>query len=364
MPRPLVATIHTAAMQHNLARVKALAPTSKVWAVVKAYAYGHGLEQAVRGFADADGLALIELEGASRLRALGWNKPVLLLEGFFAVSDLPQVVAQQLDIVVHCQQQIAWLEQAQQAGMLGSRGGLRIHLKMNTGMNRLGLMPDVYAACHARLAALPAVGEIVLMTHFANADQAQPRDLPVTEQMRRFMLGSKGLPGPRSFANSGATLTHPEVHADWVRPGVMLYGGMASTQSAEESGLLPAMTLRSELIGVQNIGIGETVGYNSRFVAETPMRIGIIACGYADGYPRHAPLGTPILVDGVRTRLLGQVSMDMIAVDLNPVPAADVGSSVVLWGQGLPIDEIAHAAETIGYELMCALAPRVRVVVE
>ena len=365
MPRPLVATIHIAAMQHNLARVKALAPKACVWAVVKAYAYGHGLAQALRGFAAADGLALIELEGASQLRALGWQKPIMLLEGFFAPADLPQVLAQRLDIVVHCEQQIGWLEQAQRDGVLGTVAGvMRVHLKMNTGMNRLGLMPEVYGDAHARLSRLPAIGEIVLMTHFANADQDNPQVLPVPEQLRRFELGSAGLAGARSFANSGATLGHPMTHQDWVRPGIMLYGGMASSQSAAFSGLLPTMTLHSELIAVQTIGPGEAVGYNSRFVAERSMRIGIIACGYGDGYPRHAPLGTPILVDGVRTRLIGQVSMDMIAVDLSSVPSADVGSKVVLWGQGLPIDEVAQAAGTIGYELMCALAPRVPVVVD
>jgi alanine racemase len=365
MPRPLVATIHLAAMQHNLARVKTLAPRSKIWAVVKAYAYGHGLDQAVRGFAAADGLALIELDGATRLRELGWNKPILLLEGFFSAADLPQVLREKLDIVIHCEQQVRWLEQAQQAGLFDElTPALRLHLKMNTGMNRLGLMPDAYRACHQRLAALAGVGEIVLMTHFANADQPGPRVLPVPEQMRRFLQASTGLPGARSFANSGATLGHPETHCDWVRPGIMLYGGMASVDSAEASGLLPTMTLHSELIGVQAIAAGEAVGYNSRFVTEVPMRIGIVACGYGDGYPRHAPLGTPVLVDGVRTRLLGQVSMDMIAVDLTPLPFAAIGSKVVLWGQGLPIDEVAHAAGTIGYELMCALAPRVPVVVD
>ena len=365
MPRPIVATIHLAAMQHNLARVRALAPHASVWAVVKAYAYGHGLAQAARGFAAADGLALIELEGASQLRALGWSKPILLLEGFFEPADLDQVMEQQLDIVVHCEQQILWLEQAQRSGALGPAiGALRVHLKMNTGMNRLGLMPAVYAAAHARLASLPAIGEIVLMTHFANADQDDPQVLPVPEQLRRFELGSRGLSGARSFANSGATLGHATTHVDWVRPGIMLYGGMASSQSAAASGLLPTMTLHSELISVQAIWPGEAVGYNSRFVADRSMRIGIIAGGYGDGYPRHAPLGTPILVDGVRTRLIGQVSMDMIAVDLTPLPDAGVGSKVVLWGQGLPIDEVAQAAGTIGYELMCALAPRVRVVVD
>jgi alanine racemase len=365
MPRPLVATIHIPAMRHNLARAKALVPTAKVWAVVKAYAYGHGLAQAVKGFAAADGLALIELEGATRLRELGWEKPILLLEGFFEAADLHQVVQQKLEIVVHCEQQIVWLEQAQQAGCLLSP--LKVHLKMNSGMNRLGFMPAVFAQAHARLRALPGVGAIVLMTHFANADKTSETVLTVAEQMRRFAIGSAGLPGECSFSNSSATLNHTQIniHAEdnWVRPGIMLYGGVPFPGNAAQAGLLPAMSLRSELISIQEIAAGEAVGYSSRFIAPQPMRIGIVACGYADGYPRHATVGTPILVEGIRTGLIGQVSMDMITVDLTPIPTAAVGSPVTLWGEDLSIDEVAHFAGTISYELMCALAPRVRLVV-
>ncbi len=368
MPRPLVATIYLAAMRHNLARAKALVPTAKVWAVVKAYAYGHGLAQAVQGFAAADGLALIELEGASRLRELGWKKPILLLEGIFEPADLQQVFAQNLDIVVHSEQQITWLEQAANSLPINLPTPLRIHLKMNSGMNRLGFMPAMYASAYARLRALPNVAAIVLMTHFANADQARPKGLSVAEQMQRFAMGAEGLAGEYSFSNSSATLHHaqigPQYEEHWIRPGIMLYGGMSGQSSAAGAGLLPAMSLHSELIGIQEIAAGEAVGYAGRFIAKQPMRIGIVACGYADGYPRHAPDGTPILVDGIRTRLTGQVSMDMITVDLSTIPQARLGSQVTLWGEGLPIDEVAHAAGTIAYELMCALAARVRVVVE
>jgi len=233
-------------------------------------------------------------------------------------------------------------------------------------MNRLGFTPAAFGAAHARLRALPQVGEIALMTHFANADELGHPRLPVREQMAHFAAGAGAIAGPRSVCNSGGVLQHEQLASlldgDWVRPGIMLYGGTPGGRSAAEFGLLPAMTLASAIIGIQHIVAGDTVGYGSRFVAEGPMTIGVVACGYADGYPRHAPHGTPVLVDGVATGLVGRVSMDMLAVDLSAIAGARVGSRVVLWGDGLPIDTVAEAAGTIGYELMCALAARVRMV--
>ncbi len=346
-------------MRHNLARVRACAPQAKVWGVVKANAYGHGLERGMRGFAGADGLALIETESALRLRELGWTRPVLLLEGIFDASDVPLLARHGFNSTVHCVEQIAMLEGAALAAPID------VHLKMNTGMNRLGFRPEACGAAHARLAAIPNVRNITLMTHFANADELEHPRLSIREQVRRFQLGAAGLGGQRSLSNSGGVLQQAalaeQLSNDWVRPGIMLYGGTPGGKSAREHGLLPTMTLRSELIGVQDIVAGDTVGYGSRFQASAPMKVGVIACGYADGYPRHAPHGTPILVDGVRTSLVGRVSMDMMTVDLTGVPTARVGSSVTLWGEHLPIDEVANAAGTIGYELMCALAARVRV---
>jgi alanine racemase len=356
MPRPLVATIDITALQSNLATARANAPRSAVCAVVKANAYGHGLARGMRGFDAADSLALIELDGAAQLRELGWQKPILLLEGFFEPADLALVARHRLDVTVHCIEQIEMLEHAQLAGPLD------IHLKMNSGMNRLGFKPEIYRDVYTRLRAIAAVRNIVLMTHFANAENAANTAIPVAEQMRRFQAASEGLPGARSFANSAADLLHPELAADWVRPGVMLYGATPGPKTAQQFGLRPAMTLRSEIIGIQDINAGDGVGYGSRFVAQKPMKIGVVACGYADGYPRHAPNGTPILVEGVKTGLAGQVSMDMMTVDLSAIPSARVGSKVTLWGEGLPIDEVANAAGSIGYELMCALAPRVRVI--
>lgn len=356
MPRPLVATVHIAAMQHNLSVAKSRAPNARTWAVVKANAYGHGLERALRGFSDADGFGLIEVEGALRLRELGWQKPILLLEGFFEAADLPVLTENRLDTVVHCNEQIDMLEQA------ALTAPIDIHLKMNSGMNRLGFKPQDYAAAYSRLRAIQAVRRISFITHLANADDPANPDLPPSEQIRRFRAAIGNLSGERSVSNSACDLMFPEYAAEWVRPGIMLYGGTPGGKRADEFGLRPAMTLTSEIIGVQDIVAGDAVGYGSRFVATGPMKIGVVACGYADGYPRHAPNGTPVIVDGIKTRIVGRVSMDMITVDLTPVASARVGSAVTLWGAGLPIDEVAHAAGTIGYELMCGLAQRVRVV--
>lgn len=356
MPRPLVATIDLAAMRHNLHVARTHAPGSKVWAVIKADAYGHGLARGMRAFAEADGLALVELDRAVRLREMGWQKPILLLEGFFEPADLSIVAEHGLQVAIHCAEQIDMIERAQLASPID------VHLKMNSGMNRLGFKPEVYREAYTRLNGIPAIRNISLMMHFANADDASNKGMPMAEQVRRFREAAEGLPGELSLANSAANLMYPELAADWVRPGIMLYGGTPGGRSAAEFGLRAAMTLESEIIGVQRIAPGDAVGYGSRFIADRPMTIGVVACGYADGYPRHAPNGTPVVVDGYRTGMVGRVSMDMLAVDLTTIPGARVGSKVVLWGDALPIDEVATAAGTIGYELMCALAPRVRVV--
>ena len=354
MPRPLVATVDIAALQHNLDVAKARAPQAKTWAVVKANAYGHGLERAVRGFARADGLGLIEPEGAVHLRELGWQKRIVLLEGCFDDLDLQCAARHRLDIVVHSMEQLVLLEQ------VGLSAPVDVHLKINSGMNRLGFMPEACSDIYRRLRAISAVRTISFLTHFANADDASNPALPLTEQVDRFQRATSGLDGERCLSNSAADLLHVDCAADWVRPGIMLYGATPSRDTAASFNLRPAMTLRSEIIGIQQINKGDAVGYGSQFVAEAAMTIGVVACGYADGYPRHAPTGTPVLVDGVKTRMVGRVSMDMITVDLTPVVNAKVGSSVTLWGEGLPIDDVANAAGTVGYELMCAVAPRVR----
>jgi len=363
MPRPISATIHLSALTHNYQVARQHGGAAKVWAVVKANAYGHGLDFALQAFADADadGVALVEVDGALKIRASGWNKPLLLLEGFFHAEDLPLVVEHRLEVAVHCVEQIVLLEQA--AFSEGTE--IRVHLKVNGGMNRLGFRPEAIEAAWRRLCAIKAVRVVDLMMHFANADDENNARLSVHEQLRRFEVARSALKPAvleTSLANSAANLLNPAVKNDWVRAGIMLYGGSPGKESADSFGLLPAMTLASELIAIQEIQAGESIGYGSRYVAEKAMRIGVVACGYADGYPRHAVDGTPVLVNGIRTAMVGRVSMDMITVDVTDIADARVGSVVTLWGQGLPIDEVAQAADTIGYELMCAVAQRVQLI--
>ena len=352
MARPLRATISLGALRYNYAQAKAAAPRSRVLAVVKANAYGHGVERVARTLADADGFGILELDKAVRLRESGFAREILLLEGFFDASELAVVAAARLATVVHSDEQIRMLHAAPPPSPLD------IYLKINTGMNRLGIMPAVAKAALERIRESGAARSVTLMTHFANADGPEG----VSEAMRRFNAATEGLDLPRSLANSAAIFAHPETHAASVREGIALYGATPfSSRSAADLGLKPAMTLSSELIAIRDLAPGDTVGYGATFRADRPMRLGIVACGYADGYPRHAPSGTPIVVGGFRTRTVGRVSMDMIAVDLGPVSHARVGTSVTLWGEGLPIDEVAVSAGTVGYELMCALAPRVAV---
>ena len=347
--RPIRARIDAAALRHNLGVARRLAPRSRVWAVVKANAYGHGLARAARAL-PADGLALIELEAALELRNAGEKRPILLMQGFYSAAELGTIAANGLTSVVHDAEQLAMLEKAS----LPSK--IPVYLKLNTGMNRLGFAMGEHRDALARLAR--CAGEITLATHFADADGERG----VKWQVERFREMTAGLKLPRSLANSAAILRYPEAQADWVRPGIMLYGcSPFAEESALELGLKPVMTLSSELIAVRELRAGDSVGYGCTFTAAGPMRIGIVACGYADGYPRHAPLGTPILVCGKRTRTVGRVAMDMLFADLTGIPEAAVGSPVTLWGEGLSADEVAESAGTVSYELLCALSPRVPV---
>jgi alanine racemase len=369
MPRPIEAVIHPEALAHNLRRARAHAPDARVWAVVKANAYGHGIERAFAGLQAADGYALLDLDEAQRLRALGWRGPILLLEGCFQARDLETCSRLNLWHTVHREAQIDWLAAHK------TQAPHHVFLKMNSGMNRLGFTPSAYRSAWLRLSGLTQVESITLMTHFSDAD-ADRADAAsgIARQWAVFEATTRELPGERSLCNSAATLRcapdNVAVRGDWVRPGIALYGSAPDfpARSIADWGLQPAMTLRSEVIATQDLQPGDTVGYGSRYTAARPMRIGVVACGYADGYPRSAPNGTPMLVDGVRCEMVGRVSMDMVTVDLTPVPAAHIGSEATLWGRGpggavLPIDEVAHAAGTVGYELMCALALRVPTVV-
>ena len=363
MPRPILATIHTAALQHNMARARSAAVDAKLWAVVKANAYGHGIERVFDGMRATDGFALIELSEAERIRRLGWRGPILLLEGVFDLRDLELCSRLNVWHAVHCDQQVDWLAAHK------TQVPHRVFLKMNSGMNRLGFTPERYRAAWARLNALPQVDEISFMTHFSDADGTKG----ISAQLAVFDEATRDLPGERCIFNSAAMLRNPDMPAnergDWVRGGILLYGSAPDypERTAADWGLLPTMTLSTKVIGVQTLKAGDTVGYGSTFVADKPMRIGVVACGYADGYPRHCNTGTPVLVDGQRSRLVGRVSMDMITVDLTDLPEAGFGSEITMWGRAsngavLSIDEVAQAAGTVGYELMCAVAQRVSVV--
>lgn len=372
MPRPIEAIIHTEALAHNLRRARAAAPDAKVWAIVKANAYGHGIERAYAGLHGADGFALLDLNEAERVRALGWRGPVLLLEGCFEARDLETCSRLSLWHTVHHEAQIDMLAAHK------THAPHHVFLKLNSGMNRLGFKPAAYAHAWRRLSGLTQVDAIALMTHLSDADG--PRG--IADQLATFEAATRDLPGARTLANSAATLRHTArqdasvlrgtdgVAADWVRPGIMVYGSSPDfpERTIADWRLQPTMSLRAQIIATQELKAGEQVGYGGRFTAPRDMRIGVVACGYADGYPRGVPCSnadaTPVLVGEVRTRLVGRVSMDMITVDLTPVPQAGVGSVATLWGRSpngavLAIDEIAHAAGTVGYELMCALAPRV-----
>jgi len=370
MPRPIEALIDPGALAHNLRRARAAAPDARVWAVVKANAYGHGIERAFAGLQSADGFALLDLAEAERVRALGWRGPILLLEGCFEPRDLEACSRLGLWHVIHREAQVDWLAAHK------TLHPHRVFLKLNSGMNRLGFTAATFRAAWRRLDGLTQVDDITLMTHFSDADAAGIDGARgIDHQRAAFEAATRDLPGERSLCNSAATLrvapADAAVRADWTRPGIAVYGSAPDfpAGTVESWGLRPAMTLRSQLIATQDLLPGDTVGYGSAFTATQAMRIGVVACGYADGYPRSAPTGTPVLVGGVRTRLVGRVSMDMLTVDLTAVPAAGVGSEVTLWGHGpagsvLPIDDVAHAAGTVGYELMCALAPRVPVTVQ
>ncbi|MBU3697087.1 alanine racemase [Dechloromonas sp.] len=358
--RPIQVRIRPAAIRENYLLARRTAAGSRAWAVIKANAYGHGQWRAVEALREvADGFALLECENAVALREAGICQPILLLEGIFSSRDVRAVVEHDISTVIHCPEQLELLLKTAPAD-----AALSVFLKLNTGMNRLGFTAADLPAALARLRKRPHM-PVTLMTHFAEADGARG----VTEQLQRFDTMCGNWSGPVTLANSAAILRHPQTHRDWVRPGIMMYGASPFADvSAESLGLKPTMSFESRLIGIQTLAAGDRVGYGGTFVAERPMRIGIVACGYADGYPRHAPTGTPIAVSGRLTRTIGRVSMDMLTCDITDIPDASIDAPVTLWGQGtagtVAADDVATAAGTIAYELFCALAPRVPVTVE
>src|ERR1051326_6855440 len=340
MPRPIRALLSASAFSNNLKVASSRAGKAKVWAVLKANAYGHGLERAAQALGAADGFAVLDFEEAARLRGCGVRKPILMLEGVFQAADVAALGRHALTPVLHNAEQLRMLAGADPGAAID------VYLKANTGMNRLGFDAQGLRDAYQALRASPRVRAVTLMTHFADADGAGG----VRDQLAAFerMLAPLG-PVPRSLANSAALLRFAaQTAADWVRPGIMLYGcspfgQMSADSSAQALGLRPVMTLASELISVRRLQRGA-------------------ACGYADGYPRHAPSGTPVLVNGQRARTVGRVSMDMIAIDVSGLPGVGVGTPVTLWGEGLSADEVGAAAGTLSYELFTKLTARVPVV--
>ncbi|WP_409476269.1 alanine racemase [Stenotrophomonas sp. Y-13] len=353
--RPAQALIDLDALRGNYRLARELGG-GKALAVIKADAYGHGAVACARALeAEADGFGVACIEEALELRQAGIGKPVLLLEGFFDAAELPLIVEHDLWTVAASPWQVEAL------AAFGTDATVQVWLKLDSGMHRLGLGVDEFRAAHARLSALPHIAPMVLMSHLARADELDsPRTL---EQLETFNRAIDGLPGETSLCNSPALLGWPQVRSDWVRPGLMLYGAdpLYPQPGPYAARLRPVMTLQSRVIAVREIGVGEPLGYGARFVAQRPTRVGVVAMGYADGYPQFAPNGTPVQIDGVPGQLIGRVSMDMLTVDLTDHPQAGLGSIVQLWGTAPTISELAPRCNTSAYRLPCSLkrTPRV-----
>jgi len=353
MSRAARAIINTSALQHNLKQIRTKASHSKVMAVIKANAYGHGLECVARALVDADAFAVASLDEARRIRSAGLAHPVVLLEGVFGPEELEEAARSNFHVVVHSERQIEWIS--------AYRGTpLRIWLKMDTGMNRLGFRPENFRKLWEILSLSNAVAApIGLMAHFARAND---RDQSFTQQqIELFLETTSGMDGPRSISNSAGIFDWPEAHLDWVRPGIALYGVSPFPDSTGPLlGLRPVMHVVSELISIRQVKAGESVGYGGTWRAEEETTIGIVAFGYGDGYPRHAESGAPVRVATWRVPLVGRVSMDMLAVDMGTLPEGfQSGTPVELWGQAIPVEEVAASANTIPYELLLRLTERV-----
>lgn len=354
MSRPTFANIDTRAFVANYRYAKSLAPGAGALAVVKADAYGHGAVPLTRSLgAEADGFAVACTEEAMELRESGIDRPILLLEGVFEPSELINAALHELMIVVHSDRQLEWLAASRLARPL------RVWLKIDSGMHRLGFAPRRVPGVHAQLAALEQVSDIVLMSHFACADETGNRF--TSDQLSGFNDAVGGIAAPLCLANSAAIMAWPQTRAQWVRPGIMLYGSSPlSDGGVLDRRLEPVMQLESRLIAIHNLNPGDAIGYGRRFVCDRETRVGVVAIGYADGYPRHAPDGTPVVIGGRRTRLIGRVSMDMLTIDLTPLGrGARVGDAVELWGKQVSAAEVARNSGTIAYELFTGVNRRV-----
>lgn len=346
MTRPSQALIDLSALRHNYALARAI-HGGRALAVLKANAYGHGAIPCAKALADSvDGFAVAFVAEALELRAQGIHQPILVLEGCFDQQDLEAARAHDLWIVVHQASQIDSIERTALEA-----SSLNVWLKVDSGMHRAGFEPEQVQKAYARLKSCKGVSRITLMTHFACADE--PDKLKTVQQIQVFDAATQGLEGERSLCNSGGILAWPTAHRDWARPGILLYG--ADPMPTRDHGLKPVMTLQSQVFSVRTLASGETLGYGATFTAQKPTRVGLVAIGYADGYPRCAPTGTPIAVDGHLTRTIGRVSMDMMTIDLTDLPQAGIGSSVECWGSTVDINDVAQKAGTISYELLCNL---------
>lgn len=351
-----VAYIDIAALRHNVKRVKAYAPSAAILAMTKSNAYGHGLVEISRYLQEVDGFGVACLAEAIKLRDAGINKPIVLMPGFSDVADLRAIAEYDLQFVLHEMYQLAILEQTKLSKPI------QAWIKIDTGMHRLGFHPQTFTAIYPRLIKnANLLQPMCLMTHLADADD-RCKDT-TTRQLQLFHEITKDLPGKKSVANSAGILAWPKTHFDWVRPGLMLYGvSPLVTTSASQLQLKPVMTLTSRLIAIHETEKGAAIGYGGAWICPEKMRVGVVAIGYGDGYPRHAKSGTPVLINGINCPLIGRVSMDMITVDLRPNPTAQNGDEVILWGKGLPAETIASFADTIAYELLCNVSQRVHFV--
>lgn len=348
------ALINRRALRHNLQRVRELAPHSRLIAIVKANAYGHGLTEVSHSIKDlVDGFGVARLKEALALRDRGITAPIVLLEGFFEQMDLSILVEYRIDTVIHCVEQLEMLESTQLAEPI------KVWMKLDTGMHRLGVLPQDAQSFYQRLQACSNVKQpINIISHFCQADEP---DLATTaNQLACFKQFIANKPGEKSISASAGILLWSEAHYDWVRPGIVMYGASPQEgKSAQEFGLQSVMTLKSTLIAVREHAAGQCVGYGATWCSGQDTRLGVVAIGYGDGYPRSAPSGTPVLINGRKVPIVGRVSMDMITVDLGPNATDKVGDEVILWGQALPVEEIALQTGIINYELLTKLTSRV-----
>lgn len=355
MSRPTYMKIDLAALTANFERVRDLAPNKSIIAMVKANAYGHGVSRIAHALKNADAFGVASLEEGLILRDAGIIQPIVLIEGVFHPEEIREAARQRFSLVVHHAPHVEMLEKVK------VDLPFTVWLKINTGMNRLGIDPDQFQEIYQRLLSIPAVKKpIGLMTHFAEADLVDSDE--TLKQLEIFNRVTANHTGPRSLANSAAIISCKESHGDWVRPGLMLYGGSPfSNQSGLDHGLKPVMTLGSRLIAITNVKKGSRIGYGGTFTAPEDMLIGVVGVGYGDGYPQFAKNGTPILVNGVECELVGRVSMDMLTVDLRKMPSAQIGDPVVLWGEGLPVERVAKSSGTSAYEILTRMTPRPKI---